>query len=44
MILNCENALAAYVELFPLLTQSQRLRLANVAGYVMDLNMKNLML
>lgn len=33
MLLNCENALKAYVQLFDLLTTSQRMRLLIISGY-----------
>lgn len=33
MLLNCDNAVKAYVQLFDLLTVRQRMRLLYIAGY-----------
>lgn len=37
MILNCENANAAYGKLYRLLTPNQRSRLLQIGGYVWDM-------
>ena len=37
MLLNCENALQAYVQLHDLLTFSQRLRLIAVSAYAFEI-------
>lgn len=34
MLLNCDNAVKAYVQLFDLLTVRQRMRLLDVSDYV----------
>ena len=38
MLLNCESALKAYVQLYDLLTYAQRSRLLEIAVYVNDIN------
>ena len=38
MLLNCENALNAYVQLHDLLTFSQRLRLIALAAYDIEIS------
>lgn len=37
MLLNCDNALSAYVKLFDLLTIQQRMRLLYIAGYAYEI-------
>ena len=37
MPLNCENALKAYIQLFGLLTTSQRMRLILISGYEFEI-------
>lgn len=37
MLLNCDNALSAYVKLFDLLTVQQRMRLILISGYAYEI-------